>query len=92
MGVAFGKFLPTKDFALLRHKLTPVENHTSEPRYFSGLSAWTENGVELICSGGVALAEWGGGDEPLQLEVSCLGIEQPPYDELFTTRREAHDL
>ncbi len=88
MGVAFGKFLPTESFALIRDRMLPMQDHAgslipSARHLVLGLTARTTRGIQLVCSGGVAIAGLEDSGELADLEVSCFGIEHPPYDDLF---------
>jgi hypothetical protein len=86
MGVAFGRFEPADAFAPLRNAMKPAHDSTGKElrdmRYLGGVCARTADGIALVCSH-VDVCEYGEPDNPLALEVVCLGIEQPPYEELF---------
>jgi hypothetical protein len=55
MGVAFGKFEPNDNFALLRPEmmqaLDGAGNELQGIRYLEGLSAKTAEGIVIVCSG-----------------------------------------
>lgn len=93
MGVAFGRFVPTDAFAALRSVMKPGRDGAGKEqpdiRYIASLRAKTANGIELRCSG-VAVCEYSEATDPFALEVSCLGIEEPPYKELFPDHVEAY--
>jgi hypothetical protein len=93
MGVAFGKFEPADDFAPLRHTMKPARDGAGKEhhdmRYLEGLCVKTPDGITLVCAG-VAVFECGEADNPFAWEVSCLGIEQPPYEELFPHHVKAY--
>ena len=94
MGVAFGKLEPTDAFAYLRDAMKPISDSAgkeqSDTRCLEGLRAETEDGTELVCAG-VAVFECGEANDPLESEVVCLGIEQPPYEELFPHHVKAYE-
>jgi hypothetical protein len=86
MGVAFGQFEPTGAFAPLRDAMKAARDGAGkeqrDTRYLDGVCARTADGIALVCSH-VAVCEYGEADDPLAWVVYCLGIEQPPYEELF---------
>jgi hypothetical protein len=94
MGVAFGQFEPTDAFAPLRKAMKPARDGAGKERrdmrYLVGVSARSADGVALVCSH-VEVCEYGEADNPLGWEVSCLGIEQPPYEELFPHHVKAYE-
>jgi hypothetical protein len=87
MSVASGLFEPTEVFAPLRNTMKPagdgVGKEQRDARYLVGVCARTADGITLVCSS-VEVWEYGETYNPLAWEVFCLGIEQPPYDELFS--------
>ena len=93
MGVAFGQFEPTDAFAPLRNAMKPAHDCTGQElrdtRYLVGVCARTADGIALVCSH-VEVCEYGEAGNPLALEVVCLGIEQPPYEELFPQHVKAY--
>ena len=94
MGVAFGKFEPTDAFAPLRNAMKAARDGAGEEqrdtRYLVGACARTADGIALVCSH-VEVCEYGEADNPFAWEVSCLGIEQPPYEELFPHHVKAYE-
>ena len=94
MGVAFGQFKPTDAFAPLRNVMKPARDGAGKEqrdrRYLAGLCAKTANGTTLVCLH-VEVLEYGEPDGPLAWEVHCLGIEQPPYKELFPHHVKAYE-
>jgi hypothetical protein len=94
MGVAFGQFEPTDAFAYSRKAMKPttdgVGKEQSDTRCLEDLRAETEDGTALVCAG-VAVFEYGEADDLLAREVVCLGIEQPPYEELFPHHVKTHE-
>jgi hypothetical protein len=94
MGVAFGKFEPNDNFALLRPEMMQAHdgagNELQGIRYLEGLSAKTAEGIVIVCSG-VAIFEYSDAEDFLQWEVSCLGIGYPLYAELFPHHVKAYD-
>jgi hypothetical protein len=94
MGVAFGRFEPTVAFAPLRNLMKPARDGTgkerSDVRYLIGVCARSADGIALVCSH-VDVCEYGEPDNPLAWEVSCLGIEQPPYEQLFPHHVRAYE-
>src|SRR5438128_293522 len=79
MGVAFGKFLPTSEFAAMRNQM--VEDGPNLRR-LTGLSAAAADGIRIDCAA-VTVTETANADDPSSLEVECLGIEFPKYGDLF---------
>ena len=94
MGVAFGRFEPTDEFASLRKAMKPVRDGAGKDqrdmRYLADLCAKTADGIALVCSQ-VEVCEYGEADNPREWEVTCLGIEQPPYEELFPRHVKAYE-
>ena len=93
MGVAFGQFVPTDTFSPLRNVMKSARDGAGKElrdmRYFGGVCARTADGIALVCSQ-VEVCEYGEVDNPLGWEVFCLGIEQPPYEELFPHHVKAY--
>jgi hypothetical protein len=94
MGVVSGQFEPTDAFAPLRNAMRPTRdgagNEQRETRYLAGVCARMADGIALVCSH-VEVWEYGETDNPIAWEVFCLGIEQPPYKELFPHHVEAYE-
>jgi hypothetical protein len=94
MGVAFGRFEPTDAFVALRNAMKPARDgagkEQSDMRYLVGICARSTDGTALVCSH-VEVCEYGEADNPLGWEVSCLGVEQPPYEELFPHHVKAYE-
>jgi hypothetical protein len=94
MGVAFGQFEPTDAFAPLRKAMKPGRDGTGkelrDTRYLAGVCARSADGIALVCSH-VEVCEYGEADSPLALQVFCLGIKQPPYEELFPHHVKAYE-
>jgi hypothetical protein len=86
MGVASGRFEPTDSFSAMRSRMKPARNgareELSDARFVSGLSAQTADGTAISCSS-VAVWEYGEAGAAFALEVECLGIGYPQYEELF---------
>jgi hypothetical protein len=94
MGVAHGQFGPTDAFAPLRNARKPMRDGTGnelrDSRYLDGVCARTADGIALVCSH-VAVCEYGEADDPLGWAVHRVGIEQPPYEELFPHHVKAYE-
>jgi len=94
MGAAFGQFEPTDAFVPLRNAMKPARdgagNEQRDRRYLVGVGARSADGIELVCSH-VEVCEYGEADNPLAWEVACLGIERPPYEELFPHHVKAYE-
>ncbi len=94
MGIAFGRFEPTDAFAPLRNAMKPVRDSAGkeqrDARYLEGVCARTVDGIDLVCSL-VEVSEYGEADTPIAWEVTCFGIAQPPYDELFPHHLKAYN-
>jgi hypothetical protein len=94
MGVAFGQFKPTDAFFPLRKLMRPARDGTDteqrDTRCLVGVCARTADGITLVCSH-VEVCEHGEIDDPHAWELVCLGIEQPPYDELFPLHVKAYE-
>jgi len=93
MGVAVGSFSPSDAFAALRSNMKPALDGTGkeqrEIRILSGLRAMTVDGVPLA-GASVEVFEYGEAHEPFAWEVFCIGVEQPPYEELFPDHVRAY--
>ncbi|HEY2658231.1 MAG TPA: hypothetical protein VGI79_00810 [Caulobacteraceae bacterium] len=93
MGVAFGAFEPTPQFSQLGAQAVLAADGAGRPvpdiRFWQGLSAKTPTGEELG-SQAIVVTEYGPAGSPLGLEVSCLGIPYPLYDNLFPEHVEAY--
>ena len=93
MGVASGRFEPVDAFSLLRFAMKPVRDGAGKEQHdmrcLVDVRATTAKGVALVCSH-VEVFEYGEADNPFALEVFCLGIEQPPYVELFPHHLKAY--
>lgn len=83
MGVALGKFIPTKEFSSYKSHATQIDVETL---HWDNLSASTPSGDVLKCDA-VSLAQYDISLTPSELdfylEVSCLGISSPRYEILF---------
>ena len=94
MGVASGRFEPTDAFVPLRNAMKPARDGTGkeqrDSRYLVGVCARSADGITLVCSQ-VEVWEYGEADNPFAWEVFCLGIEQPPYEELFPHHVKAYE-
>jgi len=94
MGVAYGRFEPTDAFLPLRNAMKPARDgygkEQSDERYLVGVCARSADGIALVCSH-VEVCEYGEADNPLGWEVSCLGIERPPYKEFFPHHVKAYE-
>ena len=80
MGVAHGRFIPAQSFDLFRHNAERLDEDT---RRWRGLAVKTANGQEIECHMGIAIIEYGPLDDIFAIEVTCLGIGYPLYEELF---------
>jgi hypothetical protein len=93
MGVAFGRFEPTDDFATLRGAMKPaLDGYGKEQRNtrcIAGLSAKTADGLTIDCPN-VEVFEYGEFDNPLELEVFCTFIGYPLYKQLFPHHVKAY--
>ena len=89
MGVAFGKFVPTEGYQLIRHECRT--NHADQSSL--ALKARTPAGDWLPCAA-VGVLDYsdqtGPGDEPY-IEATALGIPYPLYGELFPAHVAAYE-
>jgi len=81
MGVAFGRFIATDSYRHIR--LECRTNHADQS--VLALRVKTPGGVQVKCAG-VAILDGStdsDGDDSELVEVAVLGVEFPPYGELF---------
>ena len=87
MGVASGAFQPTPQFSPLHARGVPAVDGEGKPiadvLVWEGLSAKTPDGADLECEGGVSITGYCPASSPWELEVFCLGIPYPLYEEIF---------
>lgn len=89
MGVAFGKFIPTEYYRLIRHECRT--NHADQAAL--DLKVKTTTGDWLTCAGVGVLGyshHTDSDDEP-SVEVSVLRIPYPLYKELFPAHVAAYE-
>ncbi len=87
MGVAFGHFLPTKQF---EHFRVNAESLDKESRRWQNLVVKTSNGQIIECNAGAVIIEYGSPNDIIGIEVSCLGIGYPLYEDLFPHHVKAY--
>jgi hypothetical protein len=94
MRVASGVFEPTEAFTELRKSMKPARDgagkEQNDIRFLGGLRAVTADGVQLV-GAGVEVFEYGEAGEPCAWEVFCVGVESPPYQELFPHHVKAYE-
>lgn len=88
MGIAHGKFIPASNFATLREKFPMIEDQ--DQRRWEGFNVRTRDGHAIQCEAGVVINEYGDLDDPFAIEVTCIGISEPKYEELFPHHVEAY--
>lgn len=95
MGVVFGVFQPSPNFNALRAHGVPSSDSVGQPiadlLVWTGLSARTPAGAEIECQGGVGIMGHCPNSSPWELEVSCLGIPSPLYEDLFPEHVKAYE-
>ena len=87
MGVAFGHFIPTTQFENIRSYAEHIDN---ESRRWQGLTVKAANGRNIECNAGTVIIEYGQPNDSFGIEVSCLGIGYPLYEELFPHHVKAY--
>jgi hypothetical protein len=87
MGVAFGKFVPAPGYSEIQPSVVAAEGMAREDLY---LSARIPNGVSLECVA-VCITDYSANLGESGLEVSVLGISDPPYDQLFPHHVAAYE-
>lgn len=80
MGIAHGEFIPTDKFNQYRSQFEIID---SDYRRLEGLTLKTSKGIEVKCSMGKVIIEYGDIDKPFNLEFTALGIASPFYEKLF---------
>ena len=76
MGVGFGKLLPNSAYSTIRRECISNHSDLSALR----LSVRTKADLELQCAG-VAILD--SSDDSIVPELNVLGVQHPPYEELF---------
>lgn len=87
MGVAVGRFLPTPAYRLIQPQVVAAQGSASQGLQ---LSARTPGGVPLDCIG-VCITDYSAELGASGLEVSVLGISDPPYAQLFPQHVAAYE-
>ncbi|MFT3897699.1 MAG: hypothetical protein QM719_08395 [Thermomonas sp.] len=87
MGVAFGRFIPATSYSDIQPQV--VASYGSSQEHLR-LSARTPSG-ELIECAGVCIEDHSADLGEGGLEVSVLGISEPPYDQLFPHHVAAYE-
>lgn len=84
MGVALGRFFPLVAYAVVQAEVVSAR---CGDQAALALSVATPDGRKIVCVG-VHIADYSAdlGDDGM--EISVLGIEWPPYEELFRYRDE----
>jgi hypothetical protein len=78
MGVAFGRLFPTEHYAVIQKEL--ISNPSGQTHL--ALSAETPDGRPFKCVS-VVIDDYSSDLGPEEIQVSALGINDPPYAELF---------
>ena len=89
MGVAFGDFLETEKFASLRPQAERLDDYSR--RWRKNLILKGSNGDTIECHAGIAIIEYGPPIKCDAIQVSCLGIGYPLYEELFPHHVKAYE-
>ena len=79
MGVASGKLIPLPAYAKVQSHI--VASGGSSPQSIV-LSIQLVGGQALVCAG-VSILDCSADLGPTEIEVTALGISEPPYEELF---------
>ncbi|WP_369977279.1 hypothetical protein [Xanthomonas bundabergensis] len=87
MGVAFGKFIPTPAYRLIQSHVVAAQAPASEGLH---LSARAPSGVPLACIA-VCISDCSAELGASGLEVSVLGISDPPYAQLLPHHVAAYE-
>jgi hypothetical protein len=87
MGVAFGRFIPTPNYDDIRPLVIASGGMTQEGLH---LSARLPNDTPLKCVA-VCITDYSADLGASGLEVSVLGISDPPYDQLFPHHVSAYE-
>ena len=88
MGVAFGRFYPEPAYAVVQERVLATSGASPDDLE---LRVRTVDGKTLKSSGGVCLVDYSIDVGEEGIEVSVLGIEDPPYDDLFPGRYQAYE-
>jgi hypothetical protein len=95
MGVASGVFQPNPNFSGLHARGVPAVDGAGQPLadllVWTGLSAKTPAGADLECQGGVCITGYCSDPELWELEVSCLGIPHPLYEDIFPEHVKSYE-
>lgn len=87
MGVAFGRFVPAPSYRLIQAQVIAAQGPASQGLQ---LSVRTPGGVPLDCIG-VCITDYSAELGASGLEVSVVGISDPPYAELFPHHVAAYE-
>lgn len=88
MGVAYGEFIPEREFVSSPVRLERLDAETTR---LEGLRCFTPDGLEVKCEPGIVLLAYDLGDGETYYEVSCLGVYEPQYQALFPHHVEAYE-
>jgi hypothetical protein len=88
MGVAFGRFTPAPAYASIQAQVVAATyGEAASPRLVIRILG----GSELQCTGGVHIADYSQEVGADGLEVSVLGVSNPPYESLFPQHVAAYE-
>lgn len=87
MGVAFGRFIPAQSYEQIQPS---VISSMEKDQSVLSLSVRLPDGTELECVG-VCIADYSAEAGDDGLEVSVLGICNPPYEQLFPQHVAAYE-
>ena len=87
MGVAAGRFIPTRSYSLIQsHCLKHRDHWQSIPE----LTVETDGGTPIECSGGIQIIDFSQELGEVGIEVHLNGVTNPPYGELFPHHVKAY--
>lgn len=89
MGVVFGVFLETEKFAYLRPQAERLDDYSR--RWGKSLVLKGTNGKIIECYAGIVIIEYGPPIKRDAIQVTCLGIGYPLYEELFPHHVKAYE-
>lgn len=87
MGVAFGRFIPAPAYRLIQAQVVAAQGPASEGLH---LSARDPGGAPLDCIG-VCITDYSAELGASGLEVSVIGVSDPPYAQLFPQHVAAYE-
>jgi hypothetical protein len=88
MGVATGRFLPTRAYAAIQASVIAVRDASQE---HLSLQVFQAGGAPVPAEGGVQIVDCSNELGPLEIEVHVLGIPHPLYAQLFPDHVAAYD-